>query len=238
MSPRNGNETPSHSSEGEDDVGGKSATFRSSGTIPNEDVMEDAGKITIDEGHIWGKAVLMEIKRTIGTHWIQEMINFNQKTIAVSILMFITVVSPTLTFGAVYGKVTGNLMGTIETLLATTWVGCFMALFSGMPVAIIGSTGEWISFCGMTCHVILNSGSDSFLTTIVDLVLAHFYLQVLFSLLPRLLPIWLRAWMSHSWPFLHGSPFGTVSTASLLQFSTVQESFASARDSRMKPLPC
>jgi HCO3- transporter family len=166
MAPKSVDENP-----GDDDFGGKSATFRS-GFISNEDVMEDAGKITIDEGHIWGKAVLMEIKRTIGTHWVSEMINFNQKTVAVSILMFITVVSPTLTFGAVYGKVTGNLMGTVETLLATAWVGCFMALFSGMPVAIIGSTGEWVSACDGTTAIV-NPGLDSFLTAVVDLFLMY-----------------------------------------------------------------
>ena len=149
-------ETPENSSEYED--GGKSVTFRST-PIPNEDIMEDAGKVKIDEGHIWGKAVLMEIKRTIGTHWVQEMTNFNQKTVAVSILLFITVVSPTLTFGAVYGKLTGNLIGTVETLLATSWVGCFMALFSGMPVAVIGSTGKCISLC--RCKSSCKPGLDS-----------------------------------------------------------------------------
>ena len=69
------------------------------------------------------------------------MINFNQKTIAVSLLMFITVVAPTLTFGAVYGQNTENRIGAIETIIATSWVGISFALFSGMPVAIIGSTG-------------------------------------------------------------------------------------------------
>ena len=74
------------------------------------------------------------------------MTNFNQKTVAVSLLLFIAVITPTLTFGAVYGKVTGNLVGTVETILATSWVGCFYALFSGMPLAIIGSTGPVLAF--------------------------------------------------------------------------------------------
>jgi hypothetical protein len=69
------------------------------------------------------------------------MKNFNQKTIAVSMLMFISVVAPTLTFGAVYGTVTNSEIGAIETILATSWVGCTYALFGGMPMAIIGSTG-------------------------------------------------------------------------------------------------
>ena len=67
--------------------------------------------------------------------------NLNQKTIAVSLLMFITVIAPTLTFGAVYSTNTENRIGAIETILATCWTGCFFALFSGMPTVIVGSTG-------------------------------------------------------------------------------------------------
>lgn len=44
-------------------------------------------------------------------------------------------------FGAVYGKVTNNQIGAIETILATSWVGVFYSLVGGMPMCIIGSTG-------------------------------------------------------------------------------------------------
>lgn len=113
--------------------GGIKGTFRS-GMIKNEDIMEDAGKVPVDEARLWGKGIIGDFKETIGSHWVQEMTNFNQKTVAVSLLLFIAVITPTLTFGAVYGKVTGNLVGTVETILATSWVGCFYALFSGMPL--------------------------------------------------------------------------------------------------------
>ena len=69
------------------------------------------------------------------------MTNFNQKTVAVSLLMFITVIAPTLTFGAVYGTNTENRIGAVETILATCWTGCFFSLFGGMPTVIVGSTG-------------------------------------------------------------------------------------------------
>lgn len=82
-----------------------------------------------------------EVRTTIGTHWVTEMTNFNQKTVAVSLLMFITVIAPTLTFGAVYGRNTENHIGAIETILATSWIGVFFAFFSGMPTVIVGSTG-------------------------------------------------------------------------------------------------
>lgn len=69
------------------------------------------------------------------------MTNFNQRTVAVSLLMFFSVIAPALAFGAVYSKVTNGYMGAIETLLATGWVGCTFALIGGQPMAIIGSTG-------------------------------------------------------------------------------------------------
>jgi MFS superfamily sulfate permease-like transporter len=69
------------------------------------------------------------------------MTNLNQKTVAVSLLMFITVIAPTLTFGAVYGVNTEQHMGAVETILSTCWTGIVFSLFSGMPVVIVGSTG-------------------------------------------------------------------------------------------------
>lgn len=53
--------------------------------------------------------------------------------------MFITVIAPTLTFGAVYSTNTDNRIGAVETILATCWVGVFMSIFSGMPTV---SNGE------------------------------------------------------------------------------------------------
>ena len=87
------------------------------------------------------KGLVADFKSTIGTYWKQEMTNFNQKSIAVSLLMFISVFAPTLTFGAVYGRNTQSNIGVVETILATSWVGCFFSLFSGMPTVIVGSTG-------------------------------------------------------------------------------------------------
>ena len=48
-----------------------------------------------------GRAIVKEFKRTVGTHWVQEMTNFNQKTIAVSFFIFFAAVAPAVTFGAV-----------------------------------------------------------------------------------------------------------------------------------------
>ena len=74
------------------------------------------------------------MKSTVGTHWCSEMTNFNTKTIAVSLFMFIAVIAPSITFGAVYAKRTNNYIGAVELLVATAWCGIFYSLFAGMPM--------------------------------------------------------------------------------------------------------
>jgi hypothetical protein len=115
-------------------------------TRSNAELMEDAGKVHLDEAEMWGKGIIKDIRRTVGTHWWSEMKNFNQKTVAVTLLLFISVIAPTLTFGAVYGKVTENRIGTVETILATSWVGVTYSLIGGMPLCVIGSTGPVLAF--------------------------------------------------------------------------------------------
>jgi hypothetical protein len=86
----------------------------------------------------WGRGIVNDIKTTIGTHWREEMTNFNTKTVAVSFFMFIAVIAPCITFGAVYAKRTDNYMGPVELLLATGWCGTFYSLVSGMPMVRFG----------------------------------------------------------------------------------------------------
>jgi hypothetical protein len=100
----------------------------------NAELIVDAGKVSIDEPKMWGRGIISDMKSTVGTHWLEEMRNLNHKTIAVTLLMFISVIAPTLTFGAVYGKVTENHIGAIETILATAWIGIVYSLIGGMPV--------------------------------------------------------------------------------------------------------
>jgi len=57
----------------------------------NKDLVADAGKVHLDPAQPWGKGIIADVKRTVGTHWVKEVTNFNQKTVAVSLLMFITV---------------------------------------------------------------------------------------------------------------------------------------------------
>ncbi|CAJ1924399.1 unnamed protein product [Cylindrotheca closterium] len=66
------------------------------------------------------------------------MTNFNTKTVAVSFFLFIAVIAPTITFGAVYAKATNNYIGAVELLLATAWCGIFYSLVSGQPMVSLG----------------------------------------------------------------------------------------------------
>eukprot|EP00978_Attheya_sp_CCMP212_P009310 scaffold21988_cov53-Attheya_sp.AAC.10 len=112
----------------------------------NSKLVPDAGKIHLHPSKGMGRGIISDIKTTVGTHWRSEMTNLNQKTIAVTLLLFISVIAPTLTFGAVYGNVTGGNMGAVETLLGTSWVGVVYSLTSGMPTCIMGSTGPVLAF--------------------------------------------------------------------------------------------
>jgi len=108
---------------------------------PNEEIDDRAGKVVLADAMPWGTGIIHDIKSTVGTWWFKEMTNFNQKTVAVACLIFISIIPPTLAFGASYGKMSNNKMGAIETILATSWVGVVYSLIGGMPMCIVGSTG-------------------------------------------------------------------------------------------------
>lgn len=82
----------------------------------------------------WGRGIVQDFRSTVAQHWVSEMTNFNTKTIAVSFFLFIAVIAPSITFGAVYAKRTNNYIGAVELLLATAWCGIFYSLVSGMPM--------------------------------------------------------------------------------------------------------
>jgi hypothetical protein len=113
------------------------ASAKYDGSIANQDLMADAGKVKLDDGRPWGRGIWMDFKETTGTHWWSEVKNFNQKTIGVALLMFISIVAPTLAFGSAYAKASDNYIGAIETILATSYVGMTMAMLSGMPLVSI-----------------------------------------------------------------------------------------------------
>mmetsp|Transcript_6075 Transcript_6075/g.11510 ORF Transcript_6075/g.11510 Transcript_6075/m.11510 type:complete len:606 (+) Transcript_6075:215-2032(+) len=128
-------------SNDEEDPQNNKVEYHDHPRLSNADIIPDAGKVYLDTAKPWGKGLIQDVRSTLLTYFVEEMTNFNQRTIAVSLLMFITVIAPTLTFGAVYGSNTEYHIGAIETILATAWMGVFFSLFSGMPMVIVGSTG-------------------------------------------------------------------------------------------------
>ena len=98
-------------------------------------VLEDAWEDECEnEGTVHKSGIITEFKATIGSHWIKEMTNFNQKTIAVSFFLFFAAIAPAITFGAIYAKVTNNFIGPVEMIVATAWCGIFYSLLGGMPI--------------------------------------------------------------------------------------------------------
>jgi hypothetical protein len=96
-----------------------------------------------------GRGIINDIKSTLGTHWVAEMTNFNQKTVAVSFFLFFACVAPAITFGAIYAKFTHNWIGAVEMIAATAWCGIVYALLGGQPIMINGGTGPVLAFTGV-----------------------------------------------------------------------------------------
>ena len=84
-----------------------------------------------------GRAIVREFKRTVGTWWVKEMTNFNQKTVAVSFFIYFAAMAPAITFGAVYAKSTNNYIGPVEMITATAWCGILYALIGGQPMVSV-----------------------------------------------------------------------------------------------------
>jgi HCO3- transporter family len=106
----------------------------SNGPPSNRDVMPHAGEMVLNPAKPWGKGIVDDFQANVVGHWWSQIKTLNQRTIAVTLLVFITVMAPTVAFGAVYGKVTDNHFGAVETILGTAWVGIVYALIGGMPL--------------------------------------------------------------------------------------------------------
>lgn len=97
-------------------------------------------------GNGWGRGIVADIKRTLGTHWKEEMTNLNCKTLACSFFLFFACIAPAITFGAIYAKATNNNIGAVEMITATSWCGIVYALIGGQPMMINGGTGPVLAF--------------------------------------------------------------------------------------------
>lgn len=117
-------------------------------TTDNADLKEkQTTQVTIDsKGEVFGeeeshhdsqscgRGIIKDFRYTVMPNWKKQMINFNQKTIAVAFFMFFAAVAPAITFGAVYAKATNNYFGAVEMLLSSAWCGILYALIGGQPI--------------------------------------------------------------------------------------------------------
>jgi len=83
----------------------------------------------------YGRGILDDYRKTVGTHWCEEMTNVKGfKTVAVTLFLFFACIAPAITFGAIYAKLTHNYIGAVEMLVATAGCGIAFALVGGQPV--------------------------------------------------------------------------------------------------------
>jgi len=111
----------------------------------------------------WGRGIKDDWQRTVGTYWLEEMMNLKQKTFAVTLFMFFAAVAPAITFGAMYEKYTNHYIGAVEMLAGTAWVGIMYALIGGSPIMINGGTGPILAFSGVL-YVLSETLDTPFLT--------------------------------------------------------------------------
>jgi hypothetical protein len=94
-------EVPHKKSKREKQVSAMTVTTGESTEHKSEDHMmsfsDDGEEDEADEnagGAGCGRGIIADFKRTVGTHWLQEMTNFNEQTVAVSFFIFFAAISP------------------------------------------------------------------------------------------------------------------------------------------------
>ena len=112
---------------------------------------------------MWGRQVVKDFKRSIGTYWVKEMKSLNSKSIATGFFMFFAAITPAVTFGGVYQNVTKSYFGAVEMILATAWCGIFYYLCGGQPVMVNGATGPTVAYV-MIIYKMSESWDVPFLT--------------------------------------------------------------------------
>ena len=88
---------------------------------PNEEgpkeELEDDGVDDDVHHHIengcYGRGIREDFKRTVGTHWVEEMINFNQQTVAVSFFIFFAAIAPAISKFYLFSSVNLSVTVTI-----------------------------------------------------------------------------------------------------------------------------
>lgn len=104
----NGKPSSSHHSSAKATTDGKNSSENAHEDSRNHDML---GHGFGHDNNRWGRGIVRDAQRTLGTHWCGEMSNFNLQTVAVSFFLFFACIAPAITFGAIYQKATHNWMG-------------------------------------------------------------------------------------------------------------------------------
>jgi mannitol/fructose-specific phosphotransferase system IIA component (Ntr-type) len=89
---------------------------------------------------------IADIRRRL-PHYASDFRNgLHTKCVASTLFLFFACLAPAVTFGGIMGQLTGNQIGAVEMLVATTVCGIVYALFSGQPLIILGGTGPLLVF--------------------------------------------------------------------------------------------
>lgn len=85
-----------------------------------------------------------DIERKLN-HYISDFTDFfNLQCLATTLYMYLVSLSSLVTFGAMIGEKTDNMMATMECILAGAICGSVFSLFSGQPLNIISATGPML----------------------------------------------------------------------------------------------
>lgn len=84
--------------------------------------------------------------RRLPNYWQDIRDGFHPKCLGSILFLFFACTAPTVIFGGIMAKQTGNQIGVVEMIIATSIGGVLYALLSGQPLIILGGTGPLLVF--------------------------------------------------------------------------------------------
>jgi len=88
--------------------------------------------------------ILQDVKRKLKFYVSDFTDCLNLQCVATTLYMYLVSLCSLVAFGGMLGKKTGNMMATMECILAGSVCGVMFALFSGQPLNIISATGPML----------------------------------------------------------------------------------------------
>ncbi len=97
------------------------------------------------EGGI-GAGLLADVRRRL-PHYVDDVRDgLKSKSAAATLFMFFACLAPAIAFGGIMGEATGQAIGTVEMLVATSVCGVLYVLLAGQPLILLGGVGPLLIF--------------------------------------------------------------------------------------------